>query len=108
MLSLFYDIVVIGRIYFYYCINYIFKFWELFDTGTLYACIISSFHVLSTDTLEWSVLLVLRGRATPFLHVYHHASTLILCWSQMRAESCMQWIPMIINLSVHVTMYVCH
>lgn len=72
-----------GRIYLFYHINYLFKFWELFDT----------------------VLLVLRGKTTPFLHVYHHASTLVLCWSQMRAESCMQWIPMIINLTVHVIMY---
>jgi len=72
-----------GRIYFFYYINYLFKFWELIDTA----------------------LLVLRGKPTPFLHVYHHASTLVLCWSQMRAESCLQWIPMVINLTVHVIMY---
>lgn len=83
--------------YFFYHINYLFKFWELLDTG---AAVLFP-HLTSVVA---AVLLVLRGKPTPFLHVYHHAMTLILCWSQMRAESCMQWIPMIINLAVHVVM----
>lgn len=72
-----------GRVYLYYYINYIFKFVELLDT----------------------VLLVLRGKPTPFLHVYHHAATLVLCWSQLRAQSCVQWIPIVINLWIHIIMY---
>jgi len=72
-----------GRLYFLYYINYLFKWWELFDT----------------------VLLALRGKPTPFLHVYHHASILMLVWSQMRAQTCQQWVPSTINLGVHVIMY---
>ena len=53
-----------------------------------------------------AVLLALRGKPTPFLHVYHHASTLALCWSQILSESCMQWLVMLINLFVHVVMVV--
>jgi fatty acid elongase 3 len=72
-----------GRLIFYYYINYMFKFVELFDT----------------------VLLVLRNKPTPFLHTYHHAATLVLCWSQLRAQSCVQWVPIVINLFIHVVMY---
>ena len=72
-----------GRIYFFYYINYLFKWWELLDT----------------------VLLVLRKKPTPFLHVYHHSATLFLCWTQMYYESCMQWVLIVINLLIHVFMY---
>lgn len=72
-----------GRIYFLYYLNYILKFVELFDT----------------------MLLALRGRETPFLHVYHHSATLVLCWSQLLSESCLQWVVIIINLGVHIIMY---
>lgn len=72
-----------GRIYFLYYLNYMFKFVELWDT----------------------CLLALRNKPTPFLHVYHHAATLILCWSQMYSQSCMQWVVIGINLFVHIVMY---
>jgi len=72
-----------GPAVFYYYVNYLFKYFELIDT----------------------FLLVLRAKPTPFLHVYHHAATLVLCWSQLRAESCLQWTVIIFNLLVHVIMY---
>jgi fatty acid elongase 3 len=72
-----------GPIYFIYYINYIFKYIELIDT----------------------FLLALRGKPIPFLHIYHHAATLILCWSQLWAQSCIQWLPIAINLMVHIIMY---
>lgn len=72
-----------GTIYFIYYVNYIFKYIELIDT----------------------FLLALRGKPIPFLHIYHHAATLVLCWSQMWAQSCIQWLPIVINLMVHIIMY---
>jgi len=74
---------VAGPIYFIYFVNYVFKYVELIDT----------------------FLLALRGKPIPFLHSYHHAATLVLCWSQLWAQSCIQWLPIVINLLVHVVMY---
>ena len=72
-----------GALYFIYFLNYIAKYVELIDT----------------------CLLALRGKPIPFLHAYHHAATLVLCWSQLWAQSCIQWLPIVINLLVHVVMY---
>eukprot|EP00240_Pyramimonas_obovata_P015845 CAMPEP_0118928726 /NCGR_PEP_ID=MMETSP1169-20130426/5909_1 /TAXON_ID=36882 /ORGANISM="Pyramimonas obovata, Strain CCMP722" /LENGTH=297 /DNA_ID=CAMNT_0006870771 /DNA_START=283 /DNA_END=1177 /DNA_ORIENTATION=- len=72
-----------GRLYFIYYVNYMLKFYELLDT----------------------LLMILRNAPTPFLHVYHHAATLVLCWSQLHEKSTTQWVPIIINLAVHVVMY---
>ena len=72
-----------GRLIFFYYINYLTKYSELLDTA----------------------FLCLRGRATPFLHVYHHACTLVLCWSQLHDNSGCQWVPIVLNLTVHVAMY---
>lgn len=68
---------------FYYYVNYLFKYVELLDT----------------------VLLALRKKPMQFLHTYHHSATLILCWVQLLAGTCVQWIPIIINLLIHVFMY---
>lgn len=74
---------VYGRQIFFYYVNYVFKFIELSDT----------------------LLLAFRGNKIPFLHSYHHAATLVLCWSQLRGTSCMQWVVISINLIVHIIMY---
>eukprot|EP00823_Brevimastigomonas_motovehiculus_P009501 TRINITY_DN9171_c0_g1_i1.p1 TRINITY_DN9171_c0_g1~~TRINITY_DN9171_c0_g1_i1.p1 ORF type:complete len:326 (-),score=57.37 TRINITY_DN9171_c0_g1_i1:518-1495(-) len=72
-----------GTIYFCYYVNYLFKLWEFIDT----------------------FLLVLRGKPTDFLHVYHHAATFTLCWSQLAGKTCIQWCIIGFNLLVHVIMY---
>mmetsp|Transcript_53795 Transcript_53795/g.131834 ORF Transcript_53795/g.131834 Transcript_53795/m.131834 type:complete len:268 (-) Transcript_53795:16-819(-) len=72
-----------GRLQFSYFVNHLFKYYELLDT----------------------VLLVLRKKPVIFLHEYHHAATLVLTWSQLREHSTVQWVPISINLFVHILMY---
>eukprot|EP00960_Hanusia_phi_P033016 750196-Hanusia_phi.AAC.2 len=72
-----------GNLQFLYYINYLVKWYELLDT----------------------VILVLRKKEVIFLHEYHHAATLFLCWIQMDQHSTVQWVPIAINLLVHVFMY---
>ncbi|EKX51520.1 hypothetical protein GUITHDRAFT_66090 [Guillardia theta CCMP2712] len=72
-----------GNLQFLYYINYLVKWYELLDT----------------------VILVLRKKEVIFLHEYHHAATLFLCWIQLDQHSTVQWVPITINLLVHVFMY---
>lgn len=72
-----------GHIQLIYYVNSLFKVWEFMDT----------------------FLLALRKKPIAFLHAYHHAATLILTWNQLVEHSAPQWVPIIINLWVHVIMY---
>ena len=72
-----------GPLIYYLYINYLLKYVELGDTA----------------------LLALRGKPTEFLHVYHHAITLVLCLTQLRGQTSLQWLIVIMNLFVHIVMY---
>lgn len=72
-----------GHMHLIYYINMFFKVWEFIDT----------------------FLLALRKKKIAFLHAYHHAATLVLTWAQMTEHSGCQWVPIVINLWVHVAMY---
>ena len=72
-----------GHLHLIYYINMFFKVWEFLDT----------------------FLLALRKKPIGFLHAYHHAATLVLTWSQLVEHSGCQWVPIVINLWVHVFMY---
>ncbi|KAJ3196448.1 hypothetical protein HK101_008955, partial [Irineochytrium annulatum] len=67
----------------YYIINYYFKYYELLDT----------------------VFLALKKKPLAFLHVYHHAATASLCFAQLLGRVTITWVPMTLNLFVHVLMY---
>lgn len=77
---------------------------EMHDDGRLHALYFANYLIKMYEFVD-TFILAIRKREIIFLHIYHHAATFLLTYVQQVCFSTVQWVPILINLYVHVIMY---
>jgi len=72
-----------GPIWFWTYIYYLSKFYEFLDT----------------------FFIVMKKKPVIFLHLYHHAVVVVVCWLGMQNLHTNQWFAVTLNTGIHVVMY---
>jgi len=63
------------------------------------------FHITNYYELLDALFLLVKKKNPNFLHVYHHASTLLITWLVLTSGTTFQWIAVMLNSFVHIFMY---
>jgi fatty acid elongase 3 len=82
-------------------LNYLTKYVELIDTVFLMV----KKKPLSMLTSYAALYRIYAHQCIALLHCYHHPATALLCYTQLIGHTSVSWVPITLNLTVHVVMY---